>query len=158
MAYTSIVGDLQTVLDQLNGSIVLGPYPESGLDVATLTLQFGAPNATVTFTGTPGVLLTISQIADQIKTQLNVVGVAFVNRRFVTNAGNVVSATNAGGRADPMVCIVIYSDTVNLSPGGTADSAFGLVNEITATAVDPATIRGFSQGSTPGHYAVLIEG
>lgn len=154
MAYRTIVGDLQAVTDQLNGSIILGPFPESGLDVNGKTLDFTSPGVEVTFAEVEaGRPITITEIVTQIQTVLGGINEAVVVRRPLSSQG---TTTNAN-RGDPMVVIVIYNDAIIIGhETSTAAADFKLTSDKTGAAVLKSSIIGFGQGSTTGHYVVLI--
>jgi hypothetical protein len=156
MPYKSIVADLQTITDRLNGAVIFGPFPNNGIPAGGLTISFTAPAATVTFSGSAGDMLTITEVVDQLRTQLNAAGVARVSKRSLHNQGNGITTDNAGGPANAMVSIVITATEVVIEPGGTADSLFGIAGTINANEVDPAKIYGFSQGTHPGYFVILI--
>jgi hypothetical protein len=157
MSYEVFHGDRQGVDDRLNNVLVLGPFPSTGLAVGAKTLIFNTPVGTVTFSGSSGDVLTIDQIITQIKAAL---GTLTVTKRVIQNAPKQ-SATPASGGPVTQVAIVIHlTSGFTISNTGTANALFGLstsANTVRAAAVAIAKIAGFTNGSTPGHYCLVID-
>lgn len=162
MAYEVFVGDKQGVEDRLNGALILGPFLNSGLPVGGLTLVFNSPAVTVTFSGSPGSVLSLEAVVAAIQAQVEVVDNTFtVKRRTLTNQGNAISATPGGGRPDAQMCIVMQTDAgIDIDETGTANALFGLSTTEDTTrggAVDITKIAGIGQGAVPGHYVLVID-
>lgn len=137
-------GSVEAVQDALNGTRRLGPFQPT-LPVGGLTLIFTTPAQVVTFGGALNSERTLTQIVADIVAS----NVAFNAFRF-----DIRTVFGSVERH-----IAIQNDTgFAINNVGTASAllripAAGLAS---TGAVDPAKIRGFSQGSTPGHYVLVI--
>lgn len=157
MSYEVFLGDKQGVEDRLNNVLILGPIPSSGLPVGGKTLIFTTPVGTVTFGGAAGEIRTVDQIIADIKAALPTLTVT----KRTYQSGTKQSATISGGKPVTEMLIVIHlTSGFTINSTGTANADFKLSTTSTtvrAAAVALAKIAGFSQGSTPAHYALIID-
>lgn len=141
MSYSVIAGDSKNIADRLNDAKLLGPFPAQGLPLGTLTLIFSDPAATATFDGSAGDYVTVLGAVAEI-------------------AASFPSAVMELRRNNDMVYIAIwYGDGFTIDKDGTANTLLGLsttADTVSEGAVDVTRIRGFSQGSTNGHYSLIL--
>jgi len=155
MAYKTYVADIQGVEDILNGVILLGPFPSTGLAIGAKTLIFTAPGVTATFTGAAGAVVTPSQMV----TDINTASAGLAKLRSIP-LGPRYSNSLDGTTVVAMQTIVLQRDAgVTVANTGTANDDLGLGGApvVSAGKVAIAKIAGFSQGSMPAHYALVIE-
>jgi len=158
MPYEVYVGTKQGIEDRMNGAFVMGPFRNSGLPIGGLTLIFATPAATVTFTGSAGEVRTLDQIIADIVAQAPTLA---VSKRRADNAAPARSVTPAGGRPDPEYNIVVgLVSGITIDKDGTANPLLVLpvaADTVVRPGVAPTKLLGFSQGSTPAHYAIVID-
>lgn len=156
MAYELFVGDKTRIEDRLNGALVIGPFKNTGLPVGGLTLIFATPAVTVTFSGSAGDYLTVDQIISEIRSAAPTLT---VTKRGEQNSV-AYSAQVGGGAPVGNSSIVLQLDTgITIDKDGTANPLLGIRTDsdiVGRAAVAQTEIAGFTQGSTPAHYAVLI--
>lgn len=141
MAYDVLVGDARTLADRLNGAKTLGPFSAQGLPLGTLTLIFSDPVATVTFDGSAGALVTALAAAADIEA-------SFPSAVLELRRSN-----------DQLYIVIWHGDGYTIDKDGTANALLGLStteDTVSEGAVDVTRIRGFSQGSTSGHYSMIL--
>ncbi len=154
--YRTYHSNLQGIEDLLNGCLILGPFDSKpGLPLGAKTLIFSTPAATVTFSGSAGALLTPEQIQDEIE---NTVGLSGYSRYRGEQSGPRYSQSPLGVIHRQL--IIIQKDTgFTIDKDGTANPILGLsttADIVSAGVIAAAKIAGFSQGSTPAHYAIII--
>lgn len=154
------VGDRQGVEDRLNNRLILGPFPRNGMAVGALTLIFNTPSVTVTFSGSAGDVLTLSDIADEINTAVQGAGDStfLATMRTLPNRGVSISGSPT---LNPQMLLVMQSGVgFTIDTDGTANDYFRLSDTVDTTKAAPvaaAKILGFNSGATDGHYAVIID-
>lgn len=160
MPYTTISGTLQGVQDQLNGALVLGPFPASGLPVGTLTIIFTQPGAeTVTFTGAANEVRTVDQIVTEINADLTANPATI---RGVDSSNYPSSSVYVEGRGmvkEKYLYIVLQDDTSGITiTGGTARALLKMATPATIalTPVPAAEVVAFGPDSTASHYVALV--
>lgn len=146
MPYRIIVGDVEYLQDYLNSALVLGPFLKSGLAVGGLTLIFNAPAATVTFSGSLGAILSMSDIVSEINAQ--VAGLASI--RSYPQSGAGVPNPNV----NPYMRLFFQRDAgFTLDAAGTANAFFGFstsVDTVNTGAINSTKLVSIGQGSVQG--------
>lgn len=141
MAFDVIQGSTQTLADVLNGAVVFDQLALDGAPVGGLTLEFSDPAVTVTFSGSPGAMRSLPEIATELMS--GVTGLA-AEIRIGTGSAS----------------ISIWRETgFTLAPTGTANPVLGFdtVDPVVSEGIaDVTRIRGFSQGATEGYYALVL--
>lgn len=156
MAYEVFVGDRQGIEDRLNGTLVLGPYPNTGLPLGGLTLIFATPAATVTFSGSPGANKTVDEIMAEIELAAATI---VTTKRTAHNSLQYSASPNGGGPVVQMLIALRLDAGITIDKDGTANPLLKIstvADTVGRPAADPADIISFGQGLTQGHYAVII--
>lgn len=157
MSYEVFLGDRQGVDDRLNNSLVIGPFPSTGLPIGAKTLIFNVPAGTVTFSGAANAVLTVDQIIAEIKAAQPTLT---VTKRVIQNATKQSATISGGAPVTPVAIVIHLTSGFTISSTGTANALLGLsttANTVRAAAVAIAKIAGFTNGSTPGHYCLIID-
>ena len=156
MAYKTYIADIQGVEDILNGVILLGPFPSTGLLIGAKTLIFTTPGVTATFTGAAGDVVSPTQMV----TDINAASAGLAKLRNAPTTGPRYSNSPDGKTVVYGQFIALQRDAgVTIANTGTANDDLGLGGApvISAGKVAIAKIAGFSQGSMAAHYALVIE-
>ena len=155
MAYEVFAGDRQMVADRINGSKVFGPIPNSGVPVGGLTLIVGG--TTVTFSGSAGDVLSMSDIIDEI----NASAWAGTASKRSLEQGTFGPVPDGSGRPDPAVGLVLTDEAgYTVDKDGTANPYLRIptsADTVVIAAPTAAQIIAFGQGLTVGHYSLIIE-
>lgn len=156
MPYRVIVADgPDSLKEQLGSALSYGPLAPR-LPVGGRTLIFATPAATVTFSGSVGSYLTLETIVAEI------IAVAPTTNPRLKNiaGGEVVRDRPVGAAAGKKRMLIFQLDTgLVIDKDGTANPYLKIPTDADTTsgaAVAAAKIVGFSQGTTPGQYLVLI--
>jgi len=146
MYYEIVTGTEREISDRINGAVTLGPIPLAGAPLGGLTVIFNDPADTVTFPGAAGALVTPAAAAAEL------LGVS----------GLVVSIRN-GGPGGPYNTTQFWisiqrSDGFTIDAAGTANAQLGLstTDDTVSDGADTfAQVVAYTQGATPGQYAML---
>ncbi len=154
MPYTVIIADSrQTLEDRLNNTLVLGPLEEN-LPVGALTLIFANPARTVTFSGSAGDILSLADIAAEIKAAH-----ADFNP-FTIKPRNWPGGDPRMSDATKKRHFIIQADAgFTIDKDGTANTLLALptaADLVIPAAVTATKIVDLSQGASPGHYILII--
>lgn len=150
MSYKIIVGDEKSIADRLNGAIAIGPISSAGAAVGAKTVIFSDPAQTVTFSGSAGDNLKISEIVDELKA---VTGLQIE----VREQG---SPQSSNPQVKKQIVLVLWlSAGYTIDKDGTANPLLG-INTVADTVSDGAIAAAKIKGFTPaaqGTYAVILE-
>lgn len=152
MSYKILSGNVESILDQLNGVVSLPIYSRSGLPIGGRTLIFSSPAVTVTFSGAVGDIRTPTEIVSEIN---SAIGSTIATRVNIQNAPAVNNP-----EVDALVNVKLQRDAgFTISSAGTANPYLKLsttANTVSAGIVPQVKIAGFNQGISNGHLCVLI--
>ena len=154
MPYTIHSATAKGLEDILNGVVLLGPFPSTGLPLGALTVVFNTPVQTVTFSGAAGARLTLADIVDEINTA---VGEDVASYR--TGVGQAGASPTGAGIASNLVIAIQRDAGFVIDTAGTANALLRIdsaVDTTSAGVVAAADILGFTAGATPGHYTVIL--
>jgi hypothetical protein len=151
MTYSLVRGTEDSLVDNLNGAILLGPFASSGVDnLGGRTLIFSSVPQTITFPGGAGATVTVPDI---IATLATVPGLRYAIREAAMQQGT-------GNAVRKMTAIAIWhADGLVLSSAGTANALLRLSTSSDTTSTGPVPaerVRGISPGGSNGTYVVLL--
>jgi len=150
MAYEIFVSDVVGTGDRLNGVILTAKIDNMLNPVNGLTLKIDA--ATITFGS--------DMSADQIVAAINSgYGSNIVQKRGVQNAPAVTSGPD--GKMHVQVVLAFQKDAgFTVQSDGTANPVFGFsttTDTVSAGAVPSGKVLGFTQGTSAGNLATIID-
>lgn len=154
MSYIVFVSDVKGTEDRLNGVILSGRVDTKEVPVGGLDLKIDA--STITFPGAPGSYLTLDAVIAAITAQY---GSAIAKRRNTPNAP--AQSSGPDGKLHAQMVIQFQKDAgFTILKTGTSNPVFGLSTTddmVSGGKVPAAKILGFTQGTTAGNLATIIE-
>lgn len=155
MSFRTILGPLDQVLDELNGTAALKkPFPIEGLPLGALTLKFKVIAVTVTFPGSAGDLVTAKAAATAITSALTSNGYARARALTPASKGSI-----AGARVPQRLYLTPTPTALILDKTGTSNTILGIstsADTTLPTPVDPTKIVAFGPENLTARYFALI--
>lgn len=156
MSYRVIVADgPKNIEDQLNGVLSFGPLPDR-IAIGAKTLVFTSPSATCTFSGSSGAVLTLSEIIDEI---LATTGLEVLTLGLRYNPVEPIYRDGDQRIRRTARLTIALDGGFTIDKDGTANALLGIptaADTVAAGAVATTDIMGFSQGTTPGQYLIIV--
>jgi hypothetical protein len=146
MHYEIVTGTEREISDRINGAVTLGPIPLVGAFLGGLTVVFSDPADTVTFPGAAGALVTPVAVAAEL---LGVSGLEVAIRNGGTGGPN---------NAQQFWISIQRTEGFTIDAAGTANELLGLSTseDTVSNGADTfAQVVAYTQGATPGQYAML---
>lgn len=146
MYYEIITGTEREISDRINDAVTLGPIPLTGAPLGGLTVIFSDPADTVTFPGAAGALVSPTAVAAELLGVLEL-GVELRN-----------GGSGGPNNAPQYYLSIRRSDGFTIDAAGTANAQLGLstTEDTVSNGADTfAQVVAYTQGATPGQYAML---